>query len=313
VIVRKRPRGWQLFFIVRGSILYSIRWSLLVNTLLAIAVTYVHGNLFKVKITLTTIPFTLIGLALAIFLGFRNSATYDRYWEGRKLWGELVIQTRVLCRQILAYANPTDFRHSGTHQDPEQDTQVRRLIAFSHALRHHLRDTDPQPDITPHLSDEDLSRCLKAQHRPESLLHQMARQFDQWQQDGRLREITAMELDKGLSALQRVVGACERIKHTPLPFSYTLMLHRTAYLYCLLLPFGLVDTIGFMTPVVVAIVSYTFFGLDALGDEIEEPFGMSPNDLPLSAICRSVERLLREQLGDDDLPPPLEPDNHCLS
>lgn len=313
MIVRKRPRGWQLFFILRGSILYAIRWSLLVNTLLAIAVTYAHGNLFALKITLTPIPFSLIGLALAIFLGFRNTAAYDRYWEGRKLWGELVIQTRLLCRQVLAYANPTGFRHSGTHHDREQDAQVRRLVAFTHALRHHLRDSDPTADMAPHLSEEDMATCLRSQHRPEALLHLMSRQLDQWQQEGRLREITAMELDHGLSALQRVTGGCERIKNTPLPFSYTLMLHRTAYLYCVLLPFGLVDAIGFMTPLVVAIVSYTFFGLDALGDEIEEPFGTSPNDLPLSAMCRSIERLLREMIGDDDLPPPLLPEDYCLS
>ena len=83
-------------------------------------------------------------------------------------------------------------------------------------------------------------------------------------------------------------------------------------MYCFLLPFGLVDTIGFMTPFVVGIVAYTFFGLDALGDEIEEPFGMLPNDLPLDAICRTIEINLRESLGETDLPEPLQPVDYCL-
>ena len=119
-------------------------------------------------------------------------------------------------------------------------------------------------------------------------------------------------LEATLVGLTDVVGGCERIKNTPVPFSYTLLLHRTAYLYCFLLPFGLVDSIGYLTPLVVAIVAYTFYGLDALGDEIEEPFGVSPNDLPLDAICRAIEIDLRDALGDPDLPPPLLPVNNWL-
>ena len=88
--------------------------------------------------------------------------------------------------------------------------------------------------------------------------------------------------------------------------------HRTAYLYCFLLPFGLVDSIGFMTPFVVGIVAYTFFGLDALGDEIEEPFGTEPNDLPLDAICRTIEIELREALADEYVPAPLLPVGYCI-
>ncbi len=96
-----------------------------------------------------------------------------------------------------------------------------------------------------------------------------------------------------------------------MPFSHTLLLH--AYLYCFPLPFGLVDSIGFMAPFVVAIVAYTFFGLDALGDEIEEPFGLDPNDLPLDAICRAIEIDLRGALLDAHVPAPLAPRNYCLT
>jgi putative membrane protein len=119
-------------------------------------------------------------------------------------------------------------------------------------------------------------------------------------------------IDKTMCSMTAAAASCERIKSTPIPFSYTLMLHRTAYIYCFLLPFGLVDTIGFMTPFVVGIVAYTFFGLDALGDEIEEPFGTLPNDLALDAICRSIEISLRESIGDELVLKPLTPVNYCL-
>jgi ion channel-forming bestrophin family protein len=120
-------------------------------------------------------------------------------------------------------------------------------------------------------------------------------------------------MDATLSALATVAAACERIKNTPMPFPYTLLLHRTAWLYCFLLPFGLVDVVGFMTPFVVAIVAYTFFGLDALGDEIEEPFGLAMNHLPLDALCREVEMNLLEALGGKELPERLVPVDHLLT
>jgi putative membrane protein len=128
----------------------------------------------------------------------------------------------------------------------------------------------------------------------------------------RTSEYFVARMDESLAGLASVIGGCERIKSTPIPYSYTLLLHRTAYLYCYLLPFGLVDSIGYMTPFVVGIVSYTFFGLDALGEELEEPFNTASNSLPLTALCRSIERDLREAMGESDLPEPLQPVDYCL-
>jgi putative membrane protein len=153
----------------------------------------------------------------------------------------------------------------------------------------------------------------KAAHKPDFLMQQMGKDLRQCLKEGRIDPCLAAAIDATLSALSGAGASCERIRNTPLPFSYTLLLHRTAYLYCFLLPFGLVDSIGFMTPFVVAIVAYTFFGLDALGDEIEEPFGLESNDLPLDAICRAVEIDLRAALGEPGLPAPLAPVNSCLT
>jgi putative membrane protein len=144
-------------------------------------------------------------------------------------------------------------------------------------------------------------------------MQRMGLDLQQGLQEGRIDPCLVAAIDATVSAMAGAGASCERIKSTPIPFSYTLLLHRTAYLYCFLLPFGLVDSIGFMTPVVVAIVTYTFFALDALGDEIEEPFGLEANDLPLDAICRSIEINLRESLEDVDIPPPLQPVDFRLS
>jgi len=153
----------------------------------------------------------------------------------------------------------------------------------------------------------------KASSKPDALMLQMGKELGQCQQHGWIDSCLTVSIDNTLSALTAAAASCERIKGTPVPFSYTLLLHRTAYLYCFLLPFGLVDTIGFMTPFVVAIVAYTFFGLDALGDEIEEPFGLEANDLPLDTLCRAIEVNLLESLGQTSVRPKLEMVNYCLT
>lgn len=303
MIVLERPSGLRLFFALRGSILPRIAWSLATCTALAIVVTLSHGFLFDWKVTLTTVPFSLIGLALAIFLGFRNNAAYERYWEARKLWGDLLHRSRSLARQVATLLADEDQGLSAV----VRERMVRRTIAFAHALRHQLRGSDPTDDFVRWLGT-DAGRATAASSLPtDQLLRGQSEDLGDALRAGRVPAPLAAEIDVQLSGLAAVAAGCERIRYTPIPFAYTLLLHRTAYLYCFLLPFGLVDSIGVMTAFVVAIVAYTFFGLDAVGDELEEPFGLKAHHLPLDALCRTVEINLLEAIGVTDLPPPLEP------
>ena len=313
MIVRNRPSGPKLFLLLRGSVMPRILPTLVVNIVVATLVTISHGDLFDLKITLTTIPFTLIGLPIAIFLGFRNNSAYDRFWEGRKLWGELVLRCRNFSRQCLSlidYAEPAEARHGLT------DIRVRmiyRAIVFPYVLRDLLRGQQTAPELAQLLLPAEFEQMELASNKPDFLMQNMGMDLRRCLQEGRIDPCLAASIDTTLSSMTAAAASCERIKNTPIPFSYTLLLHRTAYIYCFLLPFGLVDSIGFMTPFVVAIVAYTFFGLDALGDEIEEPFGLEPNDLPLDAICRAIEIDLRNALHDSHVPPPLEAVDFCLT
>jgi putative membrane protein len=303
MIVRDRPSPLRLFLIMRGSVLPSIWKSLLGTTLLAVIVTWTHGALWGHKITIGTIPFTLMGLPLAIFLGFRNNAAYDRYWEGRKQWGELVLRSRNLARQCLSLVGESELRIR----------MIRRAIAVAHALRHRLRGTDPARDVAAWVPREEWERLQNLPNLPHALMLAMGEDLGVLLRERRIDPCIVPAIDATLSAMTGVAASCERIRGTPIPFSYTLLLHRTAYLYCWLLPFGLVDAIGDLTPLVTLLVAYTFFGLDALGDEIEEPFGTSDHDLPLEAMCRTIEIDLRMALGDTDLPPPLLPVDYRLN
>ncbi len=135
MIVRDRPSGWLLFFVVRGSIVPKVGPQILAVMFIAAVVSYFHGVVFHHNLTFTAVPFTIVGLALSIFLGFRNSAAYDRYWEGRRLWGELLVTGRILARQVnsLITAGPT-----ATEDDVVRlrRRMVYKTIAFAHALRH---------------------------------------------------------------------------------------------------------------------------------------------------------------------------------
>lgn len=308
MMVLERPNGLRLFFALRGSILPRIARSLATCTALALLVTLSHGVLFDWKVTLTTVPFSLIGLALAIFLGFRNSAAYERYWEARKLWGDLLHRSRSLARQVTALLADDA---SGLPA-PVRERLVRRTVAFAHALRHQLRGSDPTADFARWLDAGEAREIARSSLPTDFLLHRQAQDLGQALREGRVPAPIAAELDVHLSGLAAVAAGCERIRHTPIPFAYTLLLHRTAYVYCFLLPFGLVDSIGVMTPFVVLVVAYTFFGLDALGDEIEEPFGRMAHHLPLDALCRTVEINLLEALGVADRPAPLAPVDSVL-
>nr|WP_028601065.1 bestrophin family ion channel [Ottowia thiooxydans] len=301
MILLDRPNALGLFFSLKGSVLPRIAASIATCTGLAVLVTITHGLLFSWKVTLTPVPFTLMGLALAIFLGFRNSAAYERFWEARKLWGELIHQSRNLARQ-QAWVKI---------DSPAQAEEVRRVlfrtVAFAHSLRCQLRRLDSKDELTKWIGAQEQTEITARVSPGNELLTRNTLDLARWVREDRLPFPLAAEMDKTLAGLAGVQAGCERIDSTPIPFAYTLLLHRTAYLYCLLLPFGLIDVIGVMTPVVVAIVSYTFFGLDALGDEIEQPFGVRPHHLPLDAMCRVIEIDLLRASGETTLPELLKP------
>ena len=277
-----------MLFVLRGSVLPTIAAQLLGTTLFALVVTVLHGQIYRWKVPLNFVPFSLVGLTLAIFIGFRNGTSYARYWEARTLWGALLNEARSLLRQALTL--------------PADASQARvlalRLIAFVHATRHQLRGTDCGADMARLLPEADCRRVSAARYRPAVLLLMSGEWLRDRLQDGTLSAPLVQAMEGPLGQLTAALGGCERIAGTPIPFTYAVMIHRTSVLYCLLLPFGLVDAIGAMTPVIVAFIAYTFFALEALGAELEEPFGMAPNDLALDAMSRMIENTLREMLGD---------------
>lgn len=270
---------------------------------LSCAVMLLHGQIFQWKVTLNPAPFSLMGVALAIFLGFRINASYDRYWEARKLWGRLLTDARNLTRQAMTLPRP------GTEVRPF----VLGQIAFTRALRNQLRGRPRTEGLDGLLPAELVARLGEARFGPNLILLWLGQWLRDCRERGDIEPILAQRMEGPLEGLGEVLGGCERIAGTPLPFTYSVILHRTVYLYCLMLPFGLVDAIGLMMPPVVVFVAYTFFALESLSDEIEEPFGLMPNDLALDAMTAGIEASLREMLGETPAPAPQPDANFILT
>jgi putative membrane protein len=297
MIVRPRPTAFGLLFTLRGSIVPVITPRVLVIFLISGTVEWVHHTHPHWLPMLTPVPFTLLGLALSIFLGFRNSACYERWWEGRKQWGALLGETRSLVRQTAALLADDRALVQRT---------ARRAVGFAYALRAQLRGTDGA-DAAAWLPAEEWAAVQARQGRADAILQAQSAEFVAAVRRGALSDMLYAGLAEAVTAMSSIQTACERLNSTPTPFTYTLLLHRTAWLFCLLLPFGLVSTLGVATPVLAAILAYAFFGLDALGDELEEPFGLSPNGLPLDSLVRAIEIAALEGSGATEVPPPLAP------
>ncbi|WP_148714654.1 bestrophin family protein [Chitinolyticbacter meiyuanensis] len=305
MIVRP-PQHWlRMVFTWRGSVLSAILPRLGLNLVFALAVVLLYGRLEGFGITLSIGPFSLIGIALAIFLGFRNNSSYDRFWEARKLYGGVLVQTRSLLRQAITLTGRAP-------DDPEIARFRDLLVAYTYSLKHQLRQTDPAADLQRLLTAELAHRLQSAQFRPALALRELGAWVAAQRDAGRLSDVLVQALDANLDKLSDILGSCERIANTPLPYAYSVLLHRTIYLYCTLLPLGLVDSIGWLTPLISVFVAYTFMALETIAGELETPFGTEPNDLALDAISRSIERSLLELTDAAELPPPLLPDGDYI-
>lgn len=302
MIVRQTPHPFKIFFALRGSIIPKIYPQLLLVTILSTAITIIQHWIPDSFPYYGITTFTLLGIALSLFLGFRNNASYQRWWEARMLWGQLVYDARSLTRQVLSFIDDDN-----EHGRETQRTMVYLTIAFAHAVRHRLRGTPPWADIDPFVASIHHDRMHQAKNVPDHIMRLMGKHLGDIRRQGLVSEQVIQNMDERLTSMTIVLAACERIHNTPLPFAYMLLVHRTTYLYCVMLPFGLVASLGWATPLVCAVIAYTFFGLDALSEELEEPFGLAANQLPLTALSRTIEINLREALGETNLPTDIMP------
>ncbi|AKX44174.1 hypothetical protein AKN87_02950 [Thiopseudomonas alkaliphila] len=297
MIVPAKRGFWQLLLTLQGSVLPRVLPQILLVALLSGVAWLMYDYLPNYFTSYSASAFGLLGLLLSLLLGFRNNASYARWWEGRQQLGALIMHARSLGR--LAASHLTQAESQATQQ------QIFLLLrAFNRCLIYGLRDKPIAVELAAILGTEQAQRVAKKSNPADYLLLLLSQQVAYARRKAWLSEIMAAEFEALISELANVQAACERLKTTPIPFAYMLLAHRTAYLFCFLLPFALIATTGLTTPIISCVVAYAFFGLDALSAELEEPFGEQPNQLPLFAIERTLDiNLLEAQ--ELPAPPPL--------
>lgn len=290
------------------------------------------------------LPVSVVGIAVAFYVGFKNNSAYDRFWEGRKIWGAVVNESRSWASGVLNYVRPGD-------ESPEavavRRTLVYRHLAWINALRLQLRGesrffekparatkrrldrhaehmrNDWEAEVGPFLSEAEHRELRPMVNTATHLVHRQGEQLASLHAEGGLdlfKQLTLMNILRELYTLQ---GKAERIKKTPFPRQYAEYSRVFTWAYVLLMPFGLLDifegrvpdgipqgpeVVGLLAYLVAAgAISWVFLTMEGIGSSSEDPFERSFNDVPMNALCRVIERDLRQLLGETELPPPEQP------
>lgn len=288
--LRKEVHFWSEGFGLAGSVAPLVSTRVILFGLYALFITAIdltsHARSLGIEVT----PFELAGGVLSVLLVLRTNAGYERWSEGRKLWGGIVNQSRNLAIASLSY---------GPDDPAWRDRIVRRTAAFAHAARLSLIGRRDRPELLTLLGPDDAAKIFAADHMPSAV----ARLIGESLRDARdrlgLDTAGILRIDPERATLIDHIGGCERIQKTPLPLAYRIEIRRVLIGFLGALPFALVDRTGWFTPAVTMLVAFPLLGLEQIGTELQAPFALdSLNRLPLEEICATIERNLLALLGD---------------
>lgn len=274
---------------VRTPLILLFVWDVIVT------VTY-----YVVPFKAPELPLTLFGSAIALILGFRSTAAYARWWEGRGLWGLMINASRNLARAARNFLPGPDGQTVAR-------AVVERQIAYVNVLRCQLRRIPVDPAILSRLSANDIAAVGNRSNGANALLDATGAQIAGARADGLLDSIQQAAIEAVLVDIANAQGGMERLKNTPLPSQFRLFPQFFSHLFCVLLPFGLVEALGPATPLGSTVAGAMFLAVLAIGDDLVDPFANTRHDLPLDAMCRTITIDLQQGLGDP-APEPAGPD-----
>ena len=287
------PRKWTShLFNIEGSLVREIlgRVGLCVAWSAIVVLLYDYGPSVFDNLAIAETAHAFIGPSLGLLLVFRTNSSYDRFWEGRKQWGGIVNETRNLARQAEAWFAA----------DRELANRfIQWTIAYAFATMHRLRGSDDIGAASQGLPPDEVSAVQQSGHVPLAVARKLTALTYEARQRGLIDPLQMQSLDQNVQLLVDYCGACERIRSTPAPYGYMVHLRRALIIYCLTLPLALVQRFGAGTIVATLIISYVLFGIEEIGVEIENPFELTINDLPLEIICNTIDRDLKGVLASE--------------
>ncbi len=299
-MVMSERKSWfqwfKLAFDIKSSVLRAI-WRRVVGTMIFstfISWAYFRGLPVDQPILAGLIPSVVLGLLLV----FRTNTAYDRFWEGRKLWGVMIHNCRVLSRNISFFI-PTKT----AEEKQTKWASIRLVGTLLSVIKCHQRKKGLTPEVQTRLTDEQFLELKPVQHKPLRVSHWLADYFQKMYDTDRINYRLFIELNQSLNSILDAMAGCERIDSTPLPKAYSIHLKHLLLIYCLSLPFTLVAELYWLSVPAVGVITFALLGIEEIGLEIENPFGNDPNDLPLEKYCNlsqdNIEELIQysEQSG----------------
>jgi putative membrane protein len=272
---------------LRGSVIPAVLPRTIVCGSFGIVIALLHY--LNLPVSLPALASLIPNIVLGLMLVFRTNTAYERFWEGRKLWGSLVNSVRNLARQVWVNVVEHDLQ-----DHTEKVETMRLLVAFAVATKLHLRQEPADQQLQALLPVSRYFQLKMMNNPPLEIAFWIGDYLQQQYQRDRLHVHQLVAMQKLLNFMVDNLGGCERILKTPMPLAYSIHLRQLLLLYCLTLPFQLVDGFGWWTGLMVALISFTLFGIEEIGVEIENPFGHDANDLPLDAICETMLRNIED-------------------
>ncbi len=226
--------------------------------------------------------YSIIGFVISLLLVFRTNTAYDRWWEGRKKWGAYVNDTRNLATKLAS--------HNLSRED--QDFYKRMIPNFIYASKEHLRNGVKFEEFN--LTEEEKRILERKGHVPSYMVRMMHERILKAHKNGEISGESYLAIDKNMNALLDSLGACERIKNTPIPFSYSLFIKKFIFIYVTTLPLAFVTTFGYASSLIATFVFYVLVSMEVLAEEIEDPFGVDDNDLPTDELSGKIDKTVQE-------------------
>jgi putative membrane protein len=291
-MVTYNPKQWMalIFHSYSKQVLYTL-WPALsfmaVYTGILCYILIYHFDVDHAHFQPTVAMHQLLGVVLGLFLVFRTNTAYDRWWEGRRLWGALVNSTRTFAMKISAAIS------TGNHED--RDWFAKMIPNFVFAMKESLRTGVQLAEMDPP-DDNFLNDLKKFKHKPNRIAALMHRRINDMYRAGEITGDQLINMDKELKDFLDYLGACERIKNTPIPYSYMMYIKKFIFIYIITLPFGFLSTSGYLTIPIVVLISFVLLSIELIAEEIEDPFGRDINDLPLDELAVKIKENVKEIL-----------------
>ncbi|MEA5553667.1 bestrophin family ion channel [Anabaena cylindrica UHCC 0172] len=282
-MANERLQWFKIALQIKGSVITAIYLRVIGCGMFGFLVSVLYY--FKIPVSQPILGSVIPSIVLGLLLVFRTNTAYERFWEGRKIWGSIVNTVRNLARQIWVSVDEI----SAEDQDHKIDT-LNLLVAFAVATKLHLRSESINSELEELMPNSRYIKLKLMNNPPLEIAFWISDYLQQQYNRNCLNSYQLESLQQLLNILVNNLGSCERILKTPIPLAYAIHLKQLLLLYCLLLPFQIVENLGWWTGVISALVSFTLLGIEAIGLEIENPFGYDANDLPLDNICTTMKR-----------------------